>query len=262
MINPKFKPIVKYIHLFPTFDEIENGIVPSLSEMPSLLNSLDLYRMYPHYFEPLYTKPTKYLNESDVDFHVRRPKDCLTKNCNVDVLLDSNNTLNINNDGGTIKIQTNETFMNQTNHLDDSTMLRRPIAKNVDVINSSITHKNHGRPPPGFSHINIPIPRMSPLFVPPNVQFAYPFHQYYQTPCPVYIASPLHYMQLPEIVQNRELNDLNMQLNNCNLTNQTDNLVVNETVNTTASYHYQGDMKFVSIHGTFPTNVTIIAMIV
>lgn len=74
MTAPQFKPIVKYIHLFPTFDEIELGMVPSAGEM-DLLRNMDLHLIYPQYYDLLSLRANKDAAHVDDDFHVRRPKD-------------------------------------------------------------------------------------------------------------------------------------------------------------------------------------------
>lgn len=49
-------PVVKHLHLFPTFEEIEQGIVPSAIEMITLTKTMPFELIYPHYFKKFYYK--------------------------------------------------------------------------------------------------------------------------------------------------------------------------------------------------------------
>lgn len=81
-IAPRFKPIVKSIHLFPTFEELEYGLVPTASEMLRLQN-VDLKFVYPHYYEIMLSVPKENQEEQlemfclDSKFPVRRPEGLL-----------------------------------------------------------------------------------------------------------------------------------------------------------------------------------------
>lgn len=61
--------------MFPTFDEIETGRVPSAREM-EFLTFMNFNLIYPHYYEPKY-KTSNETTDVNEKFHVRRPKDCL-----------------------------------------------------------------------------------------------------------------------------------------------------------------------------------------
>lgn len=50
-------PKVSHLHLYPTFEEIEQGLVPSAPEMKNLLsNGCSLEFIYPQYFQITYYK--------------------------------------------------------------------------------------------------------------------------------------------------------------------------------------------------------------
>ncbi|CAH1998087.1 unnamed protein product [Acanthoscelides obtectus] len=50
-VDSAFKPLVKYIHLFPTFLELEQGYAPSTQEMDILFNcGVPIHFCYPQYF--------------------------------------------------------------------------------------------------------------------------------------------------------------------------------------------------------------------
>lgn len=239
------------------FDEIELGIVPSAMEMV-LLKNLDIHTIYPHYFEPAFKRNVED-NDNDVEFHVRRPKDCLNH------VAETTTTI-VSSEGEKLNIVTNESFINQMNPCDDPP-LRRP--KDVHVLETPVMHKQTPNcnpymnnilkmppPPPGFFHINRPVPfnivfpnpqMLPPLYIPHDMQLPIPINENFQVPFTIYPTPNMHYMQMPKIIQNQEMGNLNTQLNKCNLNNHTVSAAAEE-LNTITSYS-QNDIKFISIHG-------------
>lgn len=56
-MNKYTRPIVRHLHFYPTYEELEQGLVPSAPEMINLLNNgCSLELIYPHYFERNYYK--------------------------------------------------------------------------------------------------------------------------------------------------------------------------------------------------------------
>lgn len=74
-------PIVEHLHLYPMFEELEQGLCASAVEMARLLdNNVCLEHIYPQYFEKkYYEKRVEFLKQSKSQKEacsVRRPASC------------------------------------------------------------------------------------------------------------------------------------------------------------------------------------------